>query len=190
MSSSMCSISHKIKWQFQALSTSRQGWQQMSYCEAKELQVLSLFVWIKWVLIQKKKEGGTGLWWGQEVVNSLRDLEEEMGLLKKNAISGGWADIKYLEINGRLSCYLSEINFVHKHMFYIVQFFHKEGTSAERCVRCITRGWERRGADSGWRLAGDSTSVWLSTLARLRHEQSVLTVCPQAAHPDVAVVTC
>lgn len=167
MSSSMCSISHKINWQFQALSTSRQGWQQMSYCEEKELQVLSLFVWIKWVLIQKKKEGGMGLWWGQEVVNSLRDLEEEMGLLKKNAISGGWADIKYLEINGRLSCYLSEINFVHKHMFYIVQFFHQEGTSAERCVRCITPGWERRGEEQT--AAEGSPEIPLRCgLARLR----------------------
>lgn len=78
----------------------------MSYYEEREFQVLSLFVWLKWVFIQKKKEGVTGLWWGQEVVNSLRDLEEEMGLLKKKAISGDWAYIKYLEINGRLSCYL------------------------------------------------------------------------------------
>lgn len=106
------------------------------------------------VVIQKKKEGGTGLWRGQEVVNTLLDLEEEMGLLKKNAISGGWADIKYLEINGRLNCYLSEINFVHKHILYIVQFSCTERTSAEKCVRCITLEsvsdrWEERAAAAG-----------------------------------------
>lgn len=48
------------------------------------------------VFIQKEKGSGLGLWWGQEVVNTLLDLEEEMGLLKKNAISGSRVDIKYL----------------------------------------------------------------------------------------------
>lgn len=75
-----------------------------------------------------------------------------------------------------------EINFVHKHMFYIVQFFHTEGMSAERCE--LYHIWisvrQTRGGDGGRRLTGDSTSMWFSTLVLLWHEQSVVVVRLQA----------
>lgn len=41
------------------------------------------------VFIQKEKKRWYEIMMGLEVVNTLLDLEEEIGLLKKNAISGG-----------------------------------------------------------------------------------------------------
>lgn len=92
------------------------------------------------VFIQKNNEGGSGLWWGQEVVNTLLDLEEEMGLLKKNAISGGWANIKNLEINETQPLFIPRLTLSTNTGSTWCEFLHTERTSAERCARCITSG--------------------------------------------------
>lgn len=134
--------------------------------------------------IQKKNEGGSGLWWGQEVVNTLLDLEEEMGLWKKNSISGGWAIIKNLEINETQLLFIPRLTLSTNTGSTWCEFFHMERTSAEKMCEMyhvrITFRW-MRGADGGCRLARDSSSLWFSTLVLLRHKQSVFVDCLKAS---------